>query len=43
MSFMHTNPWMALWPGVVIAMLAFAFNVVGDAVRDVLGPRLRGS
>ena len=43
MSFMRTNPWMALWPGLVIAMLAFAFNVLGDAVRELLDPRLRGS
>lgn len=43
LSFMRTNPWMALWPGLVITIVVFAFNVLGDAIRDVLDPRLRGS
>ena len=43
LTFMRTNPWIALWPGIVITIVVFAFNVLGDAVRDVLDPRLRGS
>ncbi|MEX2445744.1 MAG: ABC transporter permease subunit, partial [Dehalococcoidia bacterium] len=43
LTFMRRNPWMALWPGLVITIVVFAFNVLGDALRDVLDPRLRGS
>jgi peptide/nickel transport system permease protein len=35
-------PWMALAPGLAITMVVFAFNMLGDAMRDVLDPRLRG-
>jgi peptide/nickel transport system permease protein len=33
---------MALYPGVAITLAVFGFNMLGDAVRDVLDPRLRG-
>lgn len=42
-SFMYHAPWMALWPGVAISLAVFGFNMLGDALRDVLDPRLRGS
>ena len=43
LTYMRQNPWMAVWPGTVITLVVFAFNVLGDALRDVLDPRLRGS
>ncbi len=36
-------PWLALWPGVALSLAVFATNMLGDALRDVLDPRLRGS
>ena len=36
-------PWMAIFPGVFIALAVFGFNVLGDALRDELDPRLRGT
>lgn len=42
LTFMRRNPWIALWPGLVITVVVFAFNVFGDALRDVLDPRMRG-
>ncbi|MFN3975167.1 MAG: ABC transporter permease [Dehalococcoidia bacterium] len=36
-------PWMAIWPGVALSMAVFAFSMLGDALRDLLDPRLRGS
>jgi peptide/nickel transport system permease protein len=33
--------WMAFFPGMAIALAVFAFNMFGDAVRDILDPRLR--
>lgn len=34
---------LAVWPGVCITAAVFGFNIFGDALRDVLDPRLRGS
>jgi len=42
-SFMYYAPWMALFPAVAISLAVFGFNMLGDALRDVLDPRLRGS
>ena len=36
-------PWLALWPGLALSLAVFAANMLGDALRDVLDPRLRGS
>jgi peptide/nickel transport system permease protein len=36
-------PWMAIFPGVAISLAVFGFNLFGDALRDVLDPRLRGT
>jgi peptide/nickel transport system permease protein len=41
-SYMYRAPWMALWPGLAISLAVFGFNMLGDALRDVLDPRLRG-
>ena len=41
-SFMYRAPWMAIWPGLAISLAVFGFNMLGDALRDVLDPRLRG-
>lgn len=32
--------WLLFWPGVAISLTVFSFNMLGDAVRDVLDPRL---
>ena len=36
-------PWIALFPGLAITATVLAFNLLGDALRDVLDPRLRAS
>jgi peptide/nickel transport system permease protein len=36
-------PWLALWPGVALSVTVFGANMLGDALRDILDPRLRGS
>ncbi len=41
--YMRTQPGLALYPGLAIGLLVFSFNLFGDALRDVLDPRLRGS
>jgi len=40
--YLLTNPVLALAPGIAIMLVVFAFNMVGDGLRDALDPRLRG-
>jgi peptide/nickel transport system permease protein len=39
----EAHPYVALFPGVAIFLAVFGFNMLGDALRDVLDPRMRGS
>jgi peptide/nickel transport system permease protein len=39
---MHTAWWLAVFPGAAITLVVLGFNLFGDALRDVLDPRLRG-
>ena len=41
--FIQIGFWIAFFPGVFLALTVFATNLVGDGLRDVLDPRLRGS
>jgi peptide/nickel transport system permease protein len=36
-------PILSFAPGVALMLLVFAFNMVGDGLRDALDPRLRGT
>jgi len=39
---MERAPWMVLWPGVALTLAIYGVNMFGDAVRDLVDPRLRG-
>lgn len=41
-TYLFRAPWMAIYPGLAISLAVFAFNMLGDAVRDLLDPRLKG-
>ena len=41
-SYMFLNPWMAVWPGLALSIVVYGTNMFGDAVRDILDPRLKG-
>ena len=41
-EFMIIQPLLGLWPGIAITSVVMAFNLFGDALRDVWDPRLRG-
>jgi len=41
-SYMFLAPWMAIWPGLALSIVVYGVNMLGDAVRDLLDPRLRG-
>jgi peptide/nickel transport system permease protein len=40
--YMEIKPVLALYPGLCLAVVIYAINVFGDAIRDLLDPRLRG-
>ena len=42
-KFMETKPALALFPGFALATVIYGVNMFGDAVRDLLDPRLRGA
>jgi peptide/nickel transport system permease protein len=42
-AYMLQSPWLSIWPGLAISGTVFGFNMLGDALRDVLDPRLRGA
>ena len=41
-KYMEQAPWLALWPGLCLTTVVYSFNMLGDALRDLLDPRLRG-
>lgn len=40
-EYAESAPWVAIWPGIAISLAVFGFNLFGDAIRDVLDPKLR--
>lgn len=41
-NYMYLAPWMALAPGICLTLVVFSINMFGDALRDLLDPRMRG-
>jgi peptide/nickel transport system permease protein len=41
-TYMLQAPWIAFWPGLALAIVVFGVNMFGDALRDLLDPKLRG-
>lgn len=41
-AYMYQAPWLALAPGIAITIMIFASAMLGDGVRDILDPRLKG-
>ena len=41
-EFMEIAPGLAFWPGLCLTIVVYCFNMLGDATRDLLDPRLRG-
>ena len=39
---MEAAPWLGVWPGAALSIVVFGVNMFGDALRDLLDPRLRG-
>ena len=41
-DYMLQAPWIVLWPGLALALVVYGINIFGDAVRDIVDPRLKG-
>ncbi|MBP0649437.1 ABC transporter permease, partial [Mycobacterium tuberculosis] len=41
-TYLGPAPWLAIAPGLAIALAVFGFNMLGDGLRDALDPRGRG-
>ncbi len=41
-NYMFQSPWMVVWPGIALSIVVYSVNMFGDAMRDILDPRLRG-
>jgi peptide/nickel transport system permease protein len=42
-GYMEIAPWLALYPGLALTITVYSLNMLGDAMRDLLDPRLRGA
>ena len=40
-QYMHSNPWMSIWPGMAILVTIMGFNLFGDGLQDALDPRIK--
>lgn len=43
LTYMYLGPWLAIFPGLCLGVVVYAVNVFGDALRDLLDPRMRGT
>ena len=41
-EYIEVATWLALWPGLALTITVYSLNMFGDAMRDLLDPRLRG-
>ncbi len=41
-TYLETAPWMSIFPGLAIMLAVLGFNLLGDGLRDILDPKLRG-
>ena len=41
-SYMFLAPWMVVWPGLALTLVVWGTHMLGDALRDLLDPKLRG-
>jgi len=41
-NYITSQWWLSTFPGIAIALVVLGFNLLGDGIRDVLDPRMRG-
>jgi len=42
-QWIEVSPWLVLFPALALSIVVIAFNVLGDSLRDIMDPRLRGT
>jgi len=42
-QYVRSAPYLAIFPGIAISLAVFGFNLLGDSLRDIFDPKLRGS
>ena len=42
-TYLFQAPWLAIVPGICLTLVVYSINVFGDALRDLLDPRMRGT
>ena len=42
-KYVEVSPWLVVFPSIAVSIVVFGFNLLGDALRDILDPRLRGT
>jgi peptide/nickel transport system permease protein len=40
--YMLSAPWMALWPGIALSIAVYCISMLGDGIRDIIDPKLKG-
>ena len=41
-NYIYSDPWLSIWPGLALFILVIAVNIMGDGLRDLNDPKLRG-
>jgi peptide/nickel transport system permease protein len=41
-KYVEVSPWLVIFPSLVVSLAVFGFNLLGDALRDVIDPKLKG-
>jgi peptide/nickel transport system permease protein len=41
-KYVEVSPWLVFFPSIAVSVAVFSFNLLGDALRDALDPRLKG-
>jgi len=42
-KYVEVSPWLVVFPSIAVSLAVFGFNLLGDAIRDALDPRLKGA
>jgi len=41
-EFMIKAPFLLIWPGLALSIVVFGINMLGDSIRDLIDPRMKG-
>ena len=41
LSYIQRAPWLTIWPGIALVYVTFGFNLLGEGLRDLIGPHMK--